>query len=52
MPAGAIVVSESGIRDASDLARLGDAGVHAVLIGEGLMRSTDPAAALAAMLAG
>jgi indole-3-glycerol phosphate synthase len=38
-------VAESGLRTASDLAALEDAGVDAVLIGEALMRSGDIEAA-------
>lgn len=38
VPAGRILVGESGIRDASDVDRLGEAGVDAVLVGEALMR--------------
>lgn len=38
VPAGRIVVGESGIRDGADVDRLGDAGVDAVLVGEALMR--------------
>jgi indole-3-glycerol phosphate synthase len=45
-PAGALLVSESGIRDASDIARLRAHGFHAFLVGETLMRSDDPEAAL------
>ena len=41
----AVVVSESGIRDAEDVARLGQAGVDAVLVGETLLRARDPGAA-------
>lgn len=51
MPEGAIVVSESGIRSAADLARLHAAGVDAALIGERLMREPDPAGTLAQMRA-
>jgi indole-3-glycerol phosphate synthase len=47
IPAGALVVSESGISSAAQLAALERAGVHAVLVGETLMRAADPAAALA-----
>jgi indole-3-glycerol phosphate synthase len=43
-PRDTIVVSESGIFTANDTARLAQAGVHAVLVGESLMRSDDPAA--------
>ena len=46
---GAVVVSESGIRTADDVDRLGAEGVHAVLVGEALLREADPAAAAAAL---
>jgi len=46
MPADAIVVSESGISSPAQLATLGEQGVHAVLVGETLMRAPDPALAL------
>jgi indole-3-glycerol phosphate synthase len=39
-------VAESGIRDGSDVRRLADAGFAAVLVGETLVRSADPAAAV------
>jgi indole-3-glycerol phosphate synthase len=52
IPADRIVVAESGIRDAADVARLRDAGVDAILVGETLMRAADPAAALRGLLAG
>lgn len=44
LPEDAILVSESGIRSGSDVARLGRAGVHAVLVGESILRAPDPAA--------
>ena len=50
VPADRIVVAESGIRDAADVARLRDAGVDAILVGETLMRAPDPAAALRGLL--
>jgi len=52
VPADRVVVAESGIRDATDVARLRDAGVDAILVGETLMRAPDPAATLRALLAG
>jgi indole-3-glycerol phosphate synthase len=50
MPEGAVVVSESGISSTAQLQRLQELGVDAVLVGEALMRSPDPAAALEALL--
>ncbi|MBI3011879.1 MAG: indole-3-glycerol-phosphate synthase TrpC, partial [Candidatus Omnitrophica bacterium] len=44
MPAGKIIVAESGIQTAEDLTRMKRLGVHAVLIGEALMTAPDPAA--------
>jgi indole-3-glycerol phosphate synthase len=46
MPTGVTVVSESGIAGAKQLERLQWLGVHAVVVGEALMRSADPEAAL------
>lgn len=51
IPADKIFVAESGIAKASDCAGLKAAGVQAVLVGEALMRSTDPAAMLKEMRA-
>lgn len=44
IPAGKVIVAESGIQTAEDIRRLQRLGVHAVLIGEALMTSPDPAA--------
>jgi indole-3-glycerol phosphate synthase len=49
VPPGVIVVSESGIGGADQILRLRERGVQAVLVGEMLMRSGDPAAALRAL---
>jgi len=46
VPPGVTVVSESGIATAEQLRSLELRGVQAVLVGESLMRSADPAAAL------
>ncbi|HVA38409.1 MAG TPA: indole-3-glycerol phosphate synthase TrpC [Candidatus Dormibacteraeota bacterium] len=46
IPADVLVVSESGFHSSEQLARLRDAGARAFLIGESLMRSSDPTAAL------
>jgi indole-3-glycerol phosphate synthase len=50
MPKNIVMVAESGIRTAEDIARLRDAGYSAFLVGEALMRQPDPAAALALLL--
>lgn len=50
IPDECIAVSESGIRSAADLPRLRAAGFDAFLVGEHLMASPDPAAALRALL--
>jgi indole-3-glycerol phosphate synthase len=41
LPPGIVKVAESGIRSRDDVARLGDAGYDAVLVGELLVRSGD-----------
>jgi indole-3-glycerol phosphate synthase len=51
VPAERLVIGESGLLTAVDLARLSKAGVNAFLIGESLMRQTDVAAATRAILA-
>ena len=50
MPKGAVLVSESGIHDAGDIARLRAVGYQAFLVGEHLMKSGDPAGALRALV--
>ncbi len=49
LPDGVVRVAESGITGPADAAVLADAGYHAVLVGEHLVRSGDPAAAVAAL---
>ncbi len=51
IPEECIAVSESGLRTYDDLARLQRAGFDAFLIGEHVMQSADPGAALRALLA-
>jgi len=46
VPRGVLLVAESGIFHARDLARLARAGAHAFLVGESLMRQPDLASAL------
>ena len=46
IPDGIVKVAESGVRGAHDAARLADAGFDAVLVGEHLVTSTDPSAAI------
>jgi indole-3-glycerol phosphate synthase len=41
VPDDRVVVSESGIANRDDVERLARAGIHAVLVGEALMTSTD-----------
>ena len=46
MPAGVVKIAESGIHSHADVQRLQAAGFQAFLVGEHLMKSADPAAAL------
>jgi indole-3-glycerol phosphate synthase len=46
LPAGRLLVTESGILSATDVKRLRSAGVGAFLVGEAFMRAADPGAAL------
>ncbi len=50
MPSHVVKVAESGVRGASDAASLRAAGYDAVLVGETLVTSGDPAAAIAALI--
>ncbi|HEV2501275.1 MAG TPA: indole-3-glycerol phosphate synthase TrpC [Terriglobia bacterium] len=52
IPSRCLAVAESGIKTGADLKRLVEAGFHAALIGERLMRSNDPGGALGELLAG
>ncbi len=46
IPAGVLFVSESGVKQVSDVQRLREIGADAVLVGETLMRASDKAAKL------
>jgi indole-3-glycerol phosphate synthase len=51
IPADVVRVAESGVGGPDDAARLGAAGYDAVLVGESLVTSGDPTAAVAALRA-
>jgi len=51
VPPGNVVVSESGLSQPADLARLAKAGISAFLVGESLMRQPDVEKATLALLA-
>lgn len=50
IPPGLVVVALSGLSRSTDVAALTRAGIDAFLVGEALMRSSDPAAAIAELL--
>jgi len=50
IPAEVVRVAESGVRGPADAAALHAAGYHAVLVGETLVTSGDPAAAIAGLI--
>jgi indole-3-glycerol phosphate synthase len=51
IPDTVIKVAESGIRDADDAKRLADAGYDAILVGEHLVTTNDPAHAVRQLVA-
>jgi indole-3-glycerol phosphate synthase len=50
IPNGIIIVSESGISNRADIDHLAAHGIHAVLVGESLMRAESPGKALKSLL--
>jgi indole-3-glycerol phosphate synthase len=50
LPAGTVLVAESGISDRAGVQAAADAGADAVLVGEALVRSDDPTTALRILL--
>ena len=52
VPSGKLIVVESGVQTAEDVKRIKRLGAHAVLIGEALMRASDPAAKVQELFAG
>lgn len=51
LPPGVVAVAESGVQGPAEAARARTAGYRGVLVGEALMRSGDPAAAIAGLRA-
>ena len=49
VPHGRLVITESGILSAAEVARMRREGVHAFLVGEAFMRADDPGLALRSM---
>ncbi len=49
-PQGCTLVSESGIKTPEDVVQLKNAGAHAILVGESLLREADPGGAAANLL--
>jgi indole-3-glycerol phosphate synthase len=50
VPAGTVVVAESGITERGHVEELEDAGIDAILVGEALMRADDPGRAIRELL--
>ena len=49
IPAGRLMVTESGIHSRADVLRMVAAGINAFLVGEAFMRAADPGSALSAL---
>ncbi|MEM1435562.1 MAG: indole-3-glycerol phosphate synthase TrpC [Pseudomonadota bacterium] len=52
VPAGTLLVTESGIADPATVQRLRSAGIHCFLVGEAFMRELDPGVALQRLFGG
>jgi len=52
VPAGHLLVTESGIHSRADVQRMRGRGVHGFLVGEAFMRAADPGARLAELFGG
>jgi indole-3-glycerol phosphate synthase len=50
VPDDVVLVAESGIKTRADVERLEAAGIHAMLVGESLLKQSDPGAAAAVLL--
>ena len=50
IPTGPVAVSESGITTGADVERVVQAGAHAILVGEGLVRAADVSAKVRELL--
>jgi indole-3-glycerol phosphate synthase len=50
VPDDVVLVAESGIKSRADVERLEAAGIHAMLVGESLLKQPDPGRAAAALL--
>ncbi len=50
IPEGRTVITESGIFTSADIGRMNKAGVYGFLVGESLMRQSDPGVALSSLL--
>jgi len=50
IPESAVIIAESGVRDAADVAEYGSHGADAILVGEALVKDNDPVGALRAFI--
>ncbi|MHA7294427.1 indole-3-glycerol phosphate synthase TrpC [Arthrobacter sp. HLT1-21] len=50
IPAGTVIVAESGVRDVADVGRFASDGADAILVGEALVRHNNPADTIVAFL--